>query len=180
MLHFSSTSIPTSFSTGLLSIHSSTGLYWYWELPWHRCRTLRLVLLNVEVHESPPFKPVKVLLDGIPPLKQINIPTQVGVICRLAEGALDSTMSLMKTSMDQEGHHLLLVSIWTLAVTLCTRPPSPVPYPANNPSVKSTSLQFRGKNIGPDCIKGLTEVQVDDICNPSLVHWCSHSIVEGH
>jgi len=29
-------------------------------------------------------------------------------------------------------------------------------------------------------VKGLAEVQVDDVHCPSLVHWCRHSIIEGY
>ena len=31
-----------------------------------------------------------------------------------------------------------------------------------------------------DHVKGRAEVQVDDIHHPSPIHWCRHSIVEGH
>jgi len=31
-----------------------------------------------------------------------------------------------------------------------------------------------------DCVKGLTEVQIDNVCSSSVVHLCSHSIIEGH
>ena len=44
---FTSTSIPKSFSVGLLSIHSSPSLYWYWGLPQPRCRTLHLDLNSI-------------------------------------------------------------------------------------------------------------------------------------
>ena len=37
---------PKSFSSGLLSICSLPSLYLYLELPWPRCRTLHLALLN--------------------------------------------------------------------------------------------------------------------------------------
>ncbi|KAK4818642.1 hypothetical protein QYF61_016613 [Mycteria americana] len=49
-----------------------------------------------EVHMSPLLELVQVPLDGILSLRRVNGTTQLGVICKLAEGALDSTMSLMK------------------------------------------------------------------------------------
>ena len=55
-----------------------------------------LALGLVDLHEvrtGPPLKPVK---DGIPSLQCVNHTTQLGVVCRFAEGALDPTMSLMK------------------------------------------------------------------------------------
>ncbi|KAK4829379.1 hypothetical protein QYF61_003719, partial [Mycteria americana] len=41
-----------------------------------------------EVHTGPPLKPVKVPLDGIPPLQHVNRTTQLGVVGKRAEGAL--------------------------------------------------------------------------------------------
>ncbi|KAK4827796.1 hypothetical protein QYF61_021788 [Mycteria americana] len=45
-----------------------------------------------EVHTGPPLKPVKVPLDGIPSLQHVDHTTQLGVIRRLAEGALNLTV----------------------------------------------------------------------------------------
>ena len=55
-----------------------------------------------------------------------------------------------------------------------------IPYPVNSSPVKSISPQFREKHVVGDSVKGLTEVQIDDIHCFSLVHWCNHSIIEGH
>lgn len=38
--------LPKANSAGLLSIHSSPNLYWYWGLRWLRCRILDLAVLN--------------------------------------------------------------------------------------------------------------------------------------
>ncbi|RMC07194.1 hypothetical protein DUI87_16650 [Hirundo rustica rustica] len=51
---------------------------------------LGLVELREICSGSPP-KPAQVPLDGIPPLQRANH-TQLGVICKLAEGALDPTV----------------------------------------------------------------------------------------
>ena len=49
-----------------------------------------------EVHMGPFLDLVQVPLNGIPSLRCVNRTTQLGVICKFAEGALDPTMSLMK------------------------------------------------------------------------------------
>jgi len=49
-----------------------------------------------EVHIGPLLELVQVPLDGIPSLRHVNCTTQLGVICKLAEGALDLTKSLKK------------------------------------------------------------------------------------
>ncbi|GAB0179940.1 hypothetical protein GRJ2_000459300 [Grus japonensis] len=48
-----------------------------------------------EVHVGPLLKLVLALLDGILSLWCVDSTTQLGVVCKLAEGALDPMMSLM-------------------------------------------------------------------------------------
>ena len=55
-----------------------------------------------------------------------------------------------------------------------------IPYPLNSPPIKSISLQFRKKDVVGNHVKGLTEIQMDDIHSSSLVHSGSHFITEGH
>ncbi|KAK4823539.1 hypothetical protein QYF61_003171 [Mycteria americana] len=45
-----------------------------------------------EVHMGPLLKLVQVPLDGIPSLRHVNCTTRLGVVCKLAEGALDPTV----------------------------------------------------------------------------------------
>jgi len=54
------------------------------------------------------------------------------------------------------------------------------PHPPNSPPIRSKSLQFRVKDVVGNCVRGLTEVQIEDIHSSCLVHWCSHSIIDGH
>ena len=49
-----------------------------------------------EVHTGPLLKLVQVPLDGILLLRCVDCTTQVGVFCKLSEGALNPTMSLIK------------------------------------------------------------------------------------
>ena len=46
-----------------------------------------------------------------------------------------------------------------------------IPYPSNSPVFKSIYLQLRDKNVVQDHVKGLAQVQVDDISCP-FVHQC--------
>ncbi|KAK4821027.1 hypothetical protein QYF61_012113 [Mycteria americana] len=58
-----------------------------------------------ELHEflmGPPLKPVKVPLDGIPSLQCVDCTTQLGVIGKLAEGALNPTVHV--TDKDGQQH----------------------------------------------------------------------------
>ncbi|KAK4827577.1 hypothetical protein QYF61_019479 [Mycteria americana] len=50
---------------------------------------------------SPSIQPVQVPLQTLPPLKHINTPTQLGVICKLTEGALDSLIQIIDKDVKQ-------------------------------------------------------------------------------
>jgi len=56
----------------------------------------------------------------------------------------------------------------------------PIPHPPNRPPIKSIFLQLREKDVVGDHVKGLTEVQTDDIHSSSLVYRSSHVIIESH
>jgi len=68
-----------------------------------------------EVHAGPLLKLVQVPLDGIPSFWCVNCTTQLGVICKLAEGAFNPAKSLMKI--------LNSTSPSTLRDTTCQRHP---------------------------------------------------------
>uniref|UniRef100_A0A8B9G1F8 RNA helicase n=2 Tax=Amazona collaria TaxID=241587 RepID=A0A8B9G1F8_9PSIT len=64
-----------------------------------------LALGMVKLHQvgiSPPHKRVKVPLDGIPSLQCINRTTQLGVIGKLAEGALNPTVHVTHKDVEQD------------------------------------------------------------------------------
>jgi len=56
---------------------------------------LGLVELH-EVHTGPLLKLIQFLLDGIPALQNVDHTTQLGVIYKLAEGALDPTVYVIE------------------------------------------------------------------------------------
>ncbi|KAK4811465.1 hypothetical protein QYF61_010344 [Mycteria americana] len=50
---------------------------------------------------SPSIQPVQVPLQSLPPLQQINTPAQLGVICKLTEGALDPFIQIIDKDVKQ-------------------------------------------------------------------------------
>jgi len=52
-------------------------------------------------------------------------------------------------------------------------------YPLNSSIFQCIFLQFSNKDVVWGHVKGLAEVQVDDISYISFVHWYHHFIVEG-
>ncbi|KAK4830266.1 hypothetical protein QYF61_009359 [Mycteria americana] len=120
------------------------------------------------IHPSPSIQPVQVPLQSLPTLKQINTPTQLGVICKLTEGALDPFIQIIDKDVKQN---------WpqhrALGNTACDRPPTgvnsihhhslgpavqPVLYPAKSTPVQAMSSQFLQENAVGNRVKGFTEV----------------------
>jgi len=63
-----------------------------------------LALGLVELHDvrtGPPLKPVQVPLDGIPSFQRVNRTTQLSVVGKLAEGALDPTVRVTDKDVKQ-------------------------------------------------------------------------------
>ncbi|KAK4826517.1 hypothetical protein QYF61_010014 [Mycteria americana] len=63
-----------------------------------------LALGLVEPHTiglGPSTQPVQVPLQSLPPLKQIDTPTQLGVVCKLTEGALDPLVQIIDKDIKQ-------------------------------------------------------------------------------
>ncbi|KAK4823336.1 hypothetical protein QYF61_001613 [Mycteria americana] len=63
-----------------------------------------LALGLVEPHTiglGPSIQPVQVPLQSLPPLKQINTPAQLGVICKLTESALDPFVQIIDKDIKQ-------------------------------------------------------------------------------
>jgi len=99
MLSVSLANTPKSFSSGLLSIQPVLVLgiapICVQDL------ALGFVVLQ-EFHMGLPLKPVKVLLDGIPSLQCVDCTTQLGVVSKVAEGALNPTV--LVASKDVKHH----------------------------------------------------------------------------
>ncbi|KAK4820738.1 hypothetical protein QYF61_004419 [Mycteria americana] len=118
-----------------------------------------LALSLVEPHTigpGPSIQPVQVPLQSLPPLKQINTPAQLGVVCKLTEGALDPFIQIIDKDIKQD---------WpqhrALGNTTCDRPPTglnsihhhslgpaiqPVLYPVKGTPIQAMSSQFFQEN----------------------------------
>ncbi|KAK4811561.1 hypothetical protein QYF61_016020, partial [Mycteria americana] len=105
---------------------------------------------------SPWIQPVQVPLQSLPTLKQINTPTQLGVVCKLPEGALVPFVQITDKDVKQgwPQHR-------ALGNTPCDRPPTgfnsihhhslgpaiqPVLYPAKSTPIQGMSSQFLQEN----------------------------------
>ncbi|KAK4826724.1 hypothetical protein QYF61_010977 [Mycteria americana] len=130
-----------------------------------------LALSLVEPHTiglGPSIQPVQVPLQSLPPLKQINTPTQLGVICKLTEDALNPFIQIIDKDIKQD---------WpqhrALGNTACDWPPTgvnsihhhslgpatqPVLYPAKSTPIQAMSSQFLQENAVGNHVKGFTEV----------------------
>ncbi|KAK4824031.1 hypothetical protein QYF61_009622 [Mycteria americana] len=143
-----------------------------------------LALGLAELHEvgtGPNLKPVKVPLDGTPSLQRVDCTTWLGVISKLAEGALSPTVYVIDKDVKQCRHQA--VDHNSLSATI-----QPTPYPASGASVKSMSLQFRDKD---GCIPWYPTKQIPEqakACSPEVQGielavrppWCPKDIELHH
>ncbi|KAK4827393.1 hypothetical protein QYF61_017798 [Mycteria americana] len=78
-----------------------------------------LALSLVEPHTiglSPSIQPVQAPLQSLPTLQQINTPAQLGVVCKLTEGALDPLIEIIDKDIKQ--NWILLNPFWQFPGTL--------------------------------------------------------------
>ncbi|KAK4827926.1 hypothetical protein QYF61_022374 [Mycteria americana] len=132
-----------------------------------RCLSLdTLQPLNVSLVERGPK--LNTVFERLPPLKQINTPAQLGVACKLPEGALDPLIQIIDKDIKQN---------WpqhrALGNTACDRLPTgftsihhhslgpaiqPVFYPAKRTPIQAMSSQFLQKNAVGNRVKSFTKV----------------------
>ena len=61
-----------------------------------KCRDLALDLVETyTIHLGPLIQSVQIPLQSLPAIKQINTPTQLGVICKIPEGALNPLIQII-------------------------------------------------------------------------------------
>ncbi|KAK4816696.1 LOW QUALITY PROTEIN: hypothetical protein QYF61_020580 [Mycteria americana] len=108
------------------------------------------------------------VFESLPTLQQINTPAQLGVICKLTEGALDHFVQIIDKDIKQN---------WpqhrALGNTTCDWRPTgvnsihhhslglgiqPVLYPAKSTPIQAMSSQFLQENAVGNRVKGFTEV----------------------
>ena len=106
---------------------------------------------------GPLLQPSQVPLDGFPSFQCVDCTTQLGVIRKLAEGALDAIVCVIDKDVEEHSSQDR-----PLENTICDWPPpghrvtdhNPLAatiqmflYPLSSPAFKSISLQFRVKDV---------------------------------
>jgi len=122
---------------------------------------------------GPLIQPVQIPLQSLPTLKQIDTPTQLGVVCKFTEGALSPLIQtlikmLNRTGPKTEPWRTPLVTgcqldLTPFTTTLCARPSSQFFIQQRVHPCKPWAARFSS-------VKGLTKLQVDDIHSLSLIH----------
>lgn len=126
-------------------------------------------------------------LNGIPSFCCVNCITQLHVMCKFTEVALDLSMSLIKILKSRvprqspEGHHFLSVSTMTesLTTTLWLHPTSQLLLEqlahTSNPCLSSSEIRMQCETL----LKTLQKSSYD-INQSYLGNHCSYSIMGGH
>ncbi|KAK4825966.1 hypothetical protein QYF61_003535 [Mycteria americana] len=112
-----------------------------------------------QVHMGPLLQLVHVPLDDIPSGVSTAPLSLVSSANLLRVHSIPLSMSLMKI-LNSTGPTIDHYPLDTIIQT--------IPHPPNSPPIKSISLLFTEKDVVGDQVKGLTEVQIDDIRCSSL------------
>ena len=174
----SSTSIYNRINCGLSSVNSNS-LEEQKQSKGHKhvCNEV------VELHPtglSLSIQSVQIPLQGLPTPMQSNTSTQLGVICRLTEGALNPLVQVINkdikqnmplylplgnTTLDQ-----LNLTLFTTALRSC--------LPACSLCSKEHTCQLLQENTVGDSVKGFADVQVDYVNSLSFFHQASNSVIK--
>ncbi|KAK4818403.1 hypothetical protein QYF61_012324 [Mycteria americana] len=130
--------------------------------PQARCRTLHLALLNLMRFTRAHFSSLsRSLWMASCPSGMSTVPLSLVLSANLLRvHSIPLPMSLMKI-LNSIGP---TIDRYPLDATIQT-----IPHPPNSPPIKSVSLQFREKDVVGAHVKGLTEVQIDDILGGTLL-----------
>ena len=136
------------------------------------------------------IQPVQIPLQCLSTLWQINTPSQLGVICKLTESALNALIQVINKDTEQDRpqyrplginiHDQLLAgfnSIHNQSLGLAIQP---VIYLAKSIPLQVMGCQFLWENAVGDTIKGFEEVQIVYINTLALIHQAGHLIIEEH
>lgn len=129
-----------------------------------------------------------VTLNFIPMGPLVNHTTQLGAIIKFGRlHSIPSSLALMRilnnTDPNMDPGWILLITDahWdsdSLTTTLWMWPPNH--FLIQHFTHKSISFYFRQKDVVEDYDRGFMKVQISYVWNPSLLHWCSYSIIEDH
>lgn len=123
----------------------------------------------------------QVPLDDIPPLRCVAAPLSPVHPQEVCRGCTQSHhlchwwryYIAQFTIQAPEGHHSLLISMCTLRY-----------WPSSQClfhwTIHHIHISAIHTTVMGSCAKGLRQVQTDNIHRPSLTHWRSHPITEGH
>lgn len=136
----------------------------------------------------PALKPVLVPLDGIPSFQRVSHTTQRGV-SSLGGDAISPTVHV-----NDKDAKLCWSQGWSLRNATCHSSPlghsdtdptlsaifQAIPYLLRGSSVRSTSLQVRGKDILWDSVICSAQIQVGDVNPTSLIQYYCNLVTEDH
>jgi len=135
-----------------------------------------LALGCAELHQTsggPPFESLEIPLNGIPSFHCVNSTTQLAVISKRAEGALNSVSDVIdkdvKEHWSQDSPLGDTALYWPSPGhrTVNHHPPTaafqPIPCPLGDPPIKATSLQSGHKEVAGPCQRPCTNGGAADL-----------------
>ncbi|RMB88407.1 hypothetical protein DUI87_35207 [Hirundo rustica rustica] len=131
----------------------------------------------------------QVFLQSSLSFQQVDTSSQLSVICKFTNEGLHAFIHVVNKNIEQswpqhrppEGHHWCLDTSWMQHHSPPFSGPAmqPVPNPVKSAPVQATSFQLIQEGAVGDSVKGLAEIQIDNIHSPSCIHQVSHLVIKG-
>ncbi|RMB98990.1 hypothetical protein DUI87_24535 [Hirundo rustica rustica] len=124
-----------------------------------------------------------------PTFQQINTHSQLSVACKITNEKLNTLIGVINKNIDQSWpqHRPLRDTTGDWLPAGCSTIPhhslglamQPVPNSVKSAPVQATGCQLIQECAGGDSVKGLAEVQIDNIHGPSCIHQAGHLVIKG-
>ncbi|RMC20150.1 hypothetical protein DUI87_00996 [Hirundo rustica rustica] len=149
---------------------------------------LGLIKLNlVRLYTS--IQLVQISLQSHATFQQINTHSQLSVICKFINQRFNALFHVINKNIEQNWtQHRPLRDIngdWLPAGCSTVHHHSmdpaikPVPNPAKSAPVQAVGCQLIQEYAVGDSVKGLAEIQIDNIHSPSCIHQAGHLVIKG-
>ncbi|RMC19616.1 hypothetical protein DUI87_03176 [Hirundo rustica rustica] len=141
------------------------------------------------VRLCPSIQPFQISLQSHPTFQQIDTRSQLSVIRKFTNQRLNSLIHVINKNIEQNWpqHRALRDTIGDWPPAGCSTihhhslgpAVQSVPNPAKSAPVQDTGCQLIQEYAVGDSVKGLAEIQIDNIHSPSCIHQVSHLVIKG-
>ncbi|RMC03242.1 hypothetical protein DUI87_20436 [Hirundo rustica rustica] len=137
----------------------------------------------------PSIQVFQISLQSHPIFQQIDTRSQLSVVCKFTNERFNTLIHAINKNIEQNWpqHRLLRDTTGNWLPAGCSTihhhslgsAIQPVPNPAKSAPVQAMGCQLMQEHAVGDSVKGLAEVQIDNIHSPSCIHQAGQLVIKG-